>query len=257
VGELIVNMFVTLDGVVQAPGEPSEDVEGGFEHGGWQASYLDEESGGVMFADMAHLDALLLGCKTYEIFAAYWPQGPEEIPFTALLNNAPKTSLRGHWSPSNGTTPISFRAKSQTRSRGLGAAGIGDLRQGHGSAVDTDERGSRLTETWRGMRIEIDSAGVGTEHGEFLQARANLLRHLVPTSSVSTRFATCRRIRRLRSMAPALVFTAGWSRGIFWTWRVPRPTSAPALTPPASARQRGPRPRDALAAPLRVAPGGA
>jgi dihydrofolate reductase len=90
VGELIVNMFVTLDAVVQAPGEPSEDVEGGFEHGGWQASYLDEESGGVMFADMAHLDALLLGCKTYEIFAAYWPQGPEEIPFTALLNNAPK-----------------------------------------------------------------------------------------------------------------------------------------------------------------------
>jgi dihydrofolate reductase len=90
VGELIVNMFVTLDGVVQAPGEPSEDVEGGFEHGGWQASYLDEESGGVMFEDMAHVDALLLGRKTYEIFAAYWPQAPEEIPFTALLNNAPK-----------------------------------------------------------------------------------------------------------------------------------------------------------------------
>ena len=90
VGELIVNMFVTLDGVVQAPGEPSEDVEGGFEHGGRQAPYLDEESGGVMFEDMAHLDALLLGRKTYEIIAAYWPQGPEEIPFTALLNNVPK-----------------------------------------------------------------------------------------------------------------------------------------------------------------------
>lgn len=89
-GRLILDMYMTLDGVMQAPGEPDEDLEGGFEHGGWQAPYLDEESGRLMFEDMATLDALLLGRKTYEIFAAYWPVAPDEIPFTALLNNAPK-----------------------------------------------------------------------------------------------------------------------------------------------------------------------
>lgn len=89
-GRLVLDMYMTLDGVMQAPGEPDEDLEGEFEHGGWQAPYLDEESGRLMFEDMATLDALLLGRKTYEIFAAYWPVAPDEIPFTALLNNAPK-----------------------------------------------------------------------------------------------------------------------------------------------------------------------
>lgn len=101
-GKLILDMYMTLDGVMQAPGEPDEDLEGGFTHGGWQAPYLDEESGRVMFEDMARLDALLLGRKTYDIFAAYWPVAPEEVPFTGLLNEAPKfvasrTLKTGSW----------------------------------------------------------------------------------------------------------------------------------------------------------------
>ena len=89
-GKLIVTEFVTLDGVAQAPGEPDEDREGAFTLGGWQAPLLDQESGGAMFQQAQSMDALLLGRKTYEIFAAYWPKAPEEIPFTGLLNRVAK-----------------------------------------------------------------------------------------------------------------------------------------------------------------------
>lgn len=89
-GKLIVTEFMTLDGVAQAPGEPDEDREGGFEHGGWQAPLLDEAAGATMFEGAASMEALLLGRKTYEIFAGYWPNAPEEIPFTGLLNRVPK-----------------------------------------------------------------------------------------------------------------------------------------------------------------------
>jgi len=89
-GKLIVTEFVTLDGVAQAPGGPDEDQEGGFTHGGWQAPLVDPESGHVMFEHARSMDALLLGRRTYEIFANYWPTAPEEIPFTGLLNRVPK-----------------------------------------------------------------------------------------------------------------------------------------------------------------------
>jgi dihydrofolate reductase len=89
-GKLIVTEFVTLDGVAQAPGGPDEDRDDGFTHGGWQAPLLDEESGSVMFEHARSMDALLLGRKTYEIFAEYWPTAPEAMPFTGLLNSVPK-----------------------------------------------------------------------------------------------------------------------------------------------------------------------
>ncbi|AYF30722.1 deaminase [Micromonospora tulbaghiae] len=89
-GKLIVTEFLTLDGVAQAPGEPDEDREGGFSHGGWQMPLLDEKSGAVMFQQASSMDALLLGRKTYDIFAGYWPQAPADIPFTGLLNGVPK-----------------------------------------------------------------------------------------------------------------------------------------------------------------------
>jgi dihydrofolate reductase len=89
-GKLIVTEFVTLDGVAQAPGAPEEDPDSGFTHGGWQAPLLDEESSDVMFEQAKDMDALLLGRKTYDIFANYWPGAPEEIPFTGVLNAVPK-----------------------------------------------------------------------------------------------------------------------------------------------------------------------
>jgi dihydrofolate reductase len=89
-GKLAVTEFVTLDGVAQAPGGPDEDRERGFVHGGWQAPLIDEQSGEVMFEQAKRMDALLLGRKTYEIFAGYWPNAPQDIPFTDLLNRVPK-----------------------------------------------------------------------------------------------------------------------------------------------------------------------
>ena len=73
-GIVAVDLFITLDGVYQAPGGPEEDPSDGFEFGGWQAPYLDEESGAVIGAGIDRLDALLLGRRTYDIFADYWPK---------------------------------------------------------------------------------------------------------------------------------------------------------------------------------------
>ena len=89
-GKLIVTEFVTLDGVAQAPGGPDEDRDSEFTHGGWQAPLLDEAAGNAVFEQSKNMDALLLGRRTYEIFANYWPNAPEEIPFTGLLNGVPK-----------------------------------------------------------------------------------------------------------------------------------------------------------------------
>jgi dihydrofolate reductase len=89
-GKLTVTEFVTLDGVGQAPGGPDEDPESDFPHGGWQAPLLNEDAGAAMFEQAKDMDALLLGRKTFDIFADYWPTAPDEMPFTALLNRVPK-----------------------------------------------------------------------------------------------------------------------------------------------------------------------
>jgi dihydrofolate reductase len=88
--KLIVLSFITLDGVMQAPGGPEEDPTGGFKYGGWTASYWDDFLGGVMDEQMAEPFDLLLGRKTYEIFAAYWPYAKSDDPFAARLNSARK-----------------------------------------------------------------------------------------------------------------------------------------------------------------------
>jgi dihydrofolate reductase len=76
--KLIVSTFLTLDGVMQAPGGPEEDDRGGFEHGGWSVNYWDEQMGQVMGAAMSAPFDLVLGRRTYDIFAAYWPDAPDE-----------------------------------------------------------------------------------------------------------------------------------------------------------------------------------
>lgn len=76
--KMIVQTFLTLDGVMQAPGGPEEDTSGGFAHGGWSVNYWDDRMGEVMGAAMGAPFDLLLGRKTYDIFAAYWPNASEE-----------------------------------------------------------------------------------------------------------------------------------------------------------------------------------
>ncbi|WP_246271380.1 hypothetical protein [Amycolatopsis acididurans] len=72
-GTLIVTEFMTLDGVGQSPGQPDEDRDGGFSHGGWHAPFLDPEAGKAGFEAARSMDALLLGRRTYDVFAGFWP----------------------------------------------------------------------------------------------------------------------------------------------------------------------------------------
>jgi dihydrofolate reductase len=89
--KLIVLSFITLDNVMQAPGGPEEDPTGGFEHGGWLFGYSDDFLLNVMIKQMSNPFDLLLGRRTYEIFAAYWPHvKADKEPFAAKLNNAKK-----------------------------------------------------------------------------------------------------------------------------------------------------------------------
>jgi dihydrofolate reductase len=76
--KLIVQTFLTLDGVMQAPGGPGEDDDGGFAHGGWSVNYWDERMGQVMGEATSRPFAMVLGRRTYDIMAAYWPNAPEE-----------------------------------------------------------------------------------------------------------------------------------------------------------------------------------
>ena len=77
---IIVLEFISLDGVMQAPGGPEEDTSGGFTYGGWTVPYMDEASGSIMAEQMKLPFDLLLGRKTYEIFAGYWPQHAADWP---------------------------------------------------------------------------------------------------------------------------------------------------------------------------------
>jgi dihydrofolate reductase len=79
-GRIHIDLFTTLDGVSQAPGGPDEDTDGGFAFGGWQAPLMDETDGSQVGEGIQTMDALLLGRRTYDIFAGYWPQhldGPD------------------------------------------------------------------------------------------------------------------------------------------------------------------------------------
>lgn len=86
--KIVVLSFISLDGVMQAPGGPEEDTSGNFKYGGWTAFYSDKYSSSIMVKQMRTPFDLLLGKKTYEIFASYWPS--QSGPIAKLLNEATK-----------------------------------------------------------------------------------------------------------------------------------------------------------------------
>jgi dihydrofolate reductase len=89
--KLVVGTFLTLDGVMQAPGGPDEDRDGGFQHGGWLVPYFDDKFAENMTEWTKRAGAFLLGRKTYEIFAGSWPNATDPADETAMaLNTRPK-----------------------------------------------------------------------------------------------------------------------------------------------------------------------
>lgn len=88
--KVVAATFLSLDGVMQAPGGPQEDTAGGFSHGGWTFHYWDEAMGSLMAKAFAERFDLLLGRRTYEIFAAHWPYAGEEDPIAKAFNAVTK-----------------------------------------------------------------------------------------------------------------------------------------------------------------------
>jgi dihydrofolate reductase len=133
---LTVNTFVTVDGVMQAPGAPDEDRSGGFSHGGWIMKYWDDTMQKILGAWMSRPFDLLLGRKTYEIFAAHWPRVTGD-PIAPDLNNATKyvasrTLKKLEWQPAQLLGPDVPKAVAELKrgdGRELQLHGSGDLLQ--------------------------------------------------------------------------------------------------------------------------------
>ena len=108
-GLITIEMFATLDLVAQAPGGPEEDPDGGFPFGGWQAPLIDEVAGAQVGAAYEGTDALLLGRRTYDIFAAHWPHqgGGQDDGIAQLFNSIPK------YVASRGTPDLSWAGSTQ------------------------------------------------------------------------------------------------------------------------------------------------
>ena len=143
--KLIVSTFLTLDGVMQAPGGPGEDDDGGFAHGGWSVNYWDDLMGQVKSEEFNVPFDMLLGRRTYDIFAAYWPHAPEEAG-SKPLNDATKYVVsRGRpkleWDPS-------------VLIEGDAAEGVAKLKEGSGPELQVHGSGNLIQTLMRHGLVE-------------------------------------------------------------------------------------------------------
>ena len=135
--KLIVSTFLTLDGVMQAPGKTDEDTEGGFTEGGWQLAYFDDVFGQTVMQQFGSTDAFLLGRKTYEIFAAYWPHQPDDDPIAPTMNAFDKfvvtrTLDEAEWVNSHivkGDVPTEIKKIKESTGKDIRVIGSGQLVQ--------------------------------------------------------------------------------------------------------------------------------
>ena len=133
-----IQTFMSLDGVMQAPGGPEEDTSGGFTLGGWSQPYWDEMMGKVMSQAMADDYDLLLGRRTYDIFAAHWPNAGDDNPVTQKFNKATKYVAT--------SAPDTLDWQNSQAITGDVAAAIAELKQGDGLPLSV-QGSSQLIQT--------------------------------------------------------------------------------------------------------------
>ena len=143
--KLIVQTFLTLDGVMQAPGGPEEDDSGGFAHGGWSVNYWDDRMGEVMGAAMGGPFDLLLGRKTYDIFAAYWPHASEEAGAKPLNDATKYVASRGH---------PSLQWRESVLIDGDVAEGVADLKKQDGPELQVHGSGNLIQTLLRNNLVD-------------------------------------------------------------------------------------------------------
>jgi dihydrofolate reductase len=126
--KIIVSEFLTLDGVMQAPGNADEDRSDGFDQGGWQLAFFDDTLGKAVMEVLGRTGGFLLGRKTYEIFAAHWPKQPADDPLAGTFNDLPKyvasTTLKA---------PLAWQNSSLIK--GDVAEGVAKLKTGAGKDI--------------------------------------------------------------------------------------------------------------------------
>ena len=183
--KVIVNEWMTLDGVVQAPGAPDEDRTGGFEHGGWHMRYFDDLSQQRVVEGLAEAGGFLLGRRTYEIFAAYWPNAPEEEQVVAEpLNTKPK-----HVASATLTEPLGWQ--NSTVLQGDVAEAVAALKQEEGEdlhVIGSTELAQTLIERdlVDELRVMIDPLVVGGGKRIFLDDGALRPLRLVDSEVTTT-----------------------------------------------------------------------
>jgi dihydrofolate reductase len=134
--KLMVTTFVSVDGVMQAPGGGDEDRDGGFEHGGWAVPHIDQRFIQLMAALTSRADALLLGRRTYDIFAATWPLAEADDPIGAKMNGVRK------YVASRTLDTVSWQ--NSTLLTGDVAEAVGRLKQGVGGEIQVHGSGELI-----------------------------------------------------------------------------------------------------------------
>ena len=122
--KVVATTFLSIDGVMQAPGGPKEDTDGGFALGGWTFHYWDEMMGGIMDASMKQPFDLLLGRRTYDIFAAHWPRVSDDDPVAKKFNATTKYVAT--------SSPDTLSWKNTQALRGDVAKAVAELKKGDG-----------------------------------------------------------------------------------------------------------------------------
>ncbi len=178
-GILTIATFMTLDGIMQAPGGPDEDRDRGFEHGGWSFPYAGDDMRDVISGAFDQADCFLLGRRTYEIFAASWPNFPDpDDPVASRLNTLPKyvvstTLTNADWQP---TTII----------RGDIAAEVAKLKENYDREIQV-HGSAALAQTLHGLglideyRLFIEPVVLGTGKRLFEPGSAPTALQLVET----------------------------------------------------------------------------